>query len=60
MTSFKGHSARFIDKFKIENLNLWKFKLDIALVFMDLWCILIEYKETVPSNVDPKMKKKYE
>ncbi len=36
MASFDGESARVIDKFKGENFNLWKFKMEIVLTSMDL------------------------
>ena len=45
------------DKFNRENINFWKFKLEIRLVFMDLWGIMNDSEEAPPSNIHSKLKK---
>ena len=43
MGSFENESGRVIDKFKGDNFNLWKFKMEMVLESMDLWeCWSIE------------------
>ena len=37
MTSFVGDGVKVIDQFKRNNFNLWKFKLEVGLAFVDLW-----------------------
>jgi hypothetical protein len=49
-----------IDKFNGENSNLWKFKIEIILAFMNFWNIVNGSKVVPSSNLDPKMLKKYE
>ena len=60
MATYEGESARVIDKFKGENFNLWKFKMEMVLASMDLWEIVDDTEEPPSSNDDPKVKKDYE
>jgi hypothetical protein len=60
MASFKGESAKTIDKFHGERFNLWKFKIEMLSASMDLWDIIDGSEEAPPSNADPKVKKEYE
>ena len=53
-------AVRIIDKFNKKKFNLWKFKIKILLVSMDLWDIIDGYKEPLPSNEDPKVLKEYQ
>ena len=59
MTLFVSNTARDIDKFNQGNFNLWNFKIKILLASIDLWDIVDKFKETSPSNADPKVKKQY-
>ncbi len=59
MASFDGESTRVIDKFKGENFNLWKFKIEMMLAFMDLWEIVDDTEEPPSFDEDPKVKKEY-
>lgn len=58
MTSLKGEGIRVIDKFNGENFNIWKFKLDMNLAFVELWDIVDESKEVPCSNFNSKVKRK--
>jgi hypothetical protein len=49
MATFENESARVIDKFKGDNFNLWKFKMEMVLESMDLWEI-VEESEEPPSS----------
>ena len=60
MTSLKGEGIRVIDKFNGENFNIWKFKLDMNLAFVELWDIVDESKEVPCSNFNSKVKRKQE
>lgn len=60
MASFDSEANRIIDKFNGGNFNLWKLKIRILLIFMDLWDIVDGSEETPPSNTDPKVKKDYQ
>lgn len=57
MVSFGDEGARVIDTFNEENFNFQKFKLEMRLASVDLWGIV---KETPLSNIDMKVKKKYQ
>ena len=59
MATFENESARVIDKFKGDNFNLWKFKMEMVLESMDLWEIVKGFKEPPPFEDDLKMKKDY-
>ena len=48
--SFGSEATIIIDKFTI-----WKFKIKMLLVFMDLWNIEDGSEEPSPSNADPKV-----
>lgn len=60
MKTFKSEAARVIDKFNGENFNIWKFKIKMLLIFMDLWDIVDKSDETSPSNAYSKVLKKYQ
>lgn len=60
MATFENESARVIDKFKGENFNLWKFKMEMVLASMDLWEIVDDTEEPPSFDEDPKVKKDYE
>jgi transposase InsO family protein len=60
MASFEGESARVIDKFKGENFNLWKFKMEMVLASMDLWEIVDDSEEAPADDADTKVKKDYD
>ena len=60
MASFESEAARVIDKFNEGNFNLWKFKIEMLLAFMDLWDIVDKSEEAPPSNADPKVLKEYQ
>lgn len=49
-----------MDIFNGEKFNIWKFIMKMVLVSMDLWKIMDEFEETLPSNVDFKVKKEYQ
>ena len=57
--SFENESARVIDKFKGDNFNLWKFKMEMVLESMDLWEIVEETEEPPSFDDDPKVIKDY-
>ena len=59
MATFENESARVIDKFKGDNFNLWKFKMEMVLESMDLWEIVEGSEEPPPFEDDPKVKKDY-
>ena len=59
MASFENESARVIDKFKGDNFNLWKFKMEMVLESMDLWEIVDESEEPPSIDDDPKVIKDY-
>lgn len=40
MTSFAGEGIEAINKFNEKNFNLWKFKLEMELAYVDLWKIV--------------------
>lgn len=58
MASHEGDGARVINKFNGKKFNLWKFKLDMRLAYVNLWNIVDAFEEASPSNTDPKVKKK--
>jgi hypothetical protein len=60
MTLIEGDGSRVINKFNGENFNLLKFKLEMGLASVDLWAIVDESEASPHSNVDPKVKKKYQ
>jgi len=43
---------RLIGKFYGDNFNLWKFKMEMILSEKDLWEIVEDNKEHLPSDVD--------
>ena len=57
IASFKNEAAIIIDKFNERNFNVWKSKIKILLVSINLWNIVNRSKEAPPSNADPKVKK---
>lgn len=59
MASLEGDSAKINDKFKGENFNIWKFKLEIGLASVDLWGLVDKFVAPSPSNTNQKAKKKY-
>lgn len=59
MASLEGENAKVIDKFNGEYFNLWKSKLKMGLISMDLWDIVAISKATLPSNDNLKVKKNY-
>ena len=60
MASFESEAARIIDKFNGKKCNIWKFKIEMLLVSMDLWNIVDASEEAPPSNTDPKVLKEYQ
>ena len=60
MASFESDNAKSIDKFTGENFNLWKFKLEVKFVSVDLYGIVDKSEAIPPSNVDPKIQKEYQ
>ena len=51
MTPLEGESARVIDG---KNFSIEKFKMEMGLTSVDLWCIVDKFKETPPSNSESK------
>ena len=60
MPSFESKAARIIDNVNGRKFNLWKFKIEMLLVFMNLQDIVDKSYEPPPSNVDPKVLKEYQ
>lgn len=54
MATFDGGSATVIDNFKRDNLNLWKFKMEMVLASMDLWEIVDNTEEPPSFDNDQK------
>lgn len=59
MASLEGENAQVTNKFNGKNFNLWKSKLKLGLIFMDLWDIMVESEAAPPPNSSPKVKKEY-
>ena len=59
MVSFESEAIRVINKFNGGNSNIWKFKIQMLLVSIDIWNIVNGSEESPPSNVDPKVLKEY-
>lgn len=60
MTSLMSESVRIIDKFNAGKFNLWKFKIEMYLAYMNLWDIVDRSEEHSSSNVDPKVLNEYQ
>ena len=60
MASFQNEDTRIIDKFNEGKFNLWKFKIKLLLVPMDLWDSVDWSKKPSPSNADSKVLKEYQ
>ena len=57
MAYLESKAARVIDKFYGEKFSLWKFKMETALAFVDLWNIVDGSEKAPPSNADPNVLK---
>ena len=59
MATFESKSARNIDKFNSENFGLWKFRMEMVLLSMDLQEIVEETGEPSAHDDDPNVIKEY-
>ena len=57
ITSFEGKGVRVIDTINGDNFNIWKCKLEMGLVYVDLWGIIDECEGVLSSNTNSKVKK---
>jgi hypothetical protein len=59
MAGIENESTKVIDKFKGDNFNLWKFKVEMVLESMDLKKIVEETEDPPSFDDDPKVIKDY-
>ena len=60
MAYLEREGTRVMDKFHREIFSLWKFKMKMVFVFMNLWDIVDGSEKTLSSNTDPKVLKEYQ
>lgn len=60
MALLEGEGVRIINKFNGENINIWKFKVEMRLASVDFWGIMNEQEGASSSNANSKVKKEYQ